>query len=503
MGPCGESILGAPRMAAVAAATALLNGAGMLPPAAASPSPGIGTCLGDCRRCHSIVEALPRAPRAAAARHLDTSKAGLSELLAFVSAPEVCRVEDLFPLSLDRDFWSLSAFGGGADRLRFAGAASVARAALVACTAAVDAAVDAVSRGVHSASACVGDRDSGDILAGDQMSRSVCDSDGARAEASAVAVRWRAAMGERFVQPGFDLVASTSFVASLGNETASVLEEYTARIWRTFILWTDGDDSISRALSDDIDALPTSLATYRRLVDLAVELSKQTRQMMSHLQLVWGIRDLSMELATMYPQIADSLPPVAFVTEVYGRHWDVLEMLLLELRRERSGKVGVGVQGDHDSEVTAAAPRLKMAELGVACGPIGLFLLLRFPELHYIGADPNIPEVVRDAYVRFGERARLRAQTSGEMNEELPRDELFDFVFIDGPHTYSNVRNDIISWLPRVRRGGIIAGHDFTAAHPPLLWAVLEQRMIMMQESSVTLPPIRVGMDGVWWWRVD
>lgn len=65
-----------------------------------------------------------------------------------------------------------------------------------------------------------------------------------------------------------------------------------------------------------------------------------------------------------------------------------------------------------------------------------------------------------------------------------------DFVFIDGPHTYANVRNvpsnslintssleDLQLWEPRVRRGGIIAGHDFTARHPPLLWAVTEHRM--------------------------
>lgn len=224
--------------------------------------------------------------------------------------------------------------------------------------------------------------------------------------------------------------------------------------------------------------------------------------MMAHLQLAWGILDLSQELAPVLPEVAAALPPVAFVTEVYGRHWDVLEWLLLGLRREQSGDSGVG-EGASLVGRPDGVPPLKMAELGVACGPVGLHLLLRFPELQYIGADPTIRDAVRDAYARFGGRAELRAETSEELEAKLPAGELFDLVFVDGPHTYANVRNDIRRWLPRVRRGGILAGHDFTAAHPPLLWAVLEQRMLMMQGSASTLPPIRVGADGVWWWRVD
>eukprot|EP00927_Polykrikos_kofoidii_P014337 TRINITY_DN1627_c0_g1_i1.p1 TRINITY_DN1627_c0_g1~~TRINITY_DN1627_c0_g1_i1.p1 ORF type:complete len:553 (-),score=77.70 TRINITY_DN1627_c0_g1_i1:152-1705(-) len=517
MVPRSSATLGLPQrsghgVAAVVAAATLLHASGVLHPAAASSAPGIGNCLGDhCERCHAIVEALPRAPRAAAARHLDTSKAGPSELLSFVSAPEICRVEELFPLSLDRDFWSLSALTGGDGRLRFHGAASFARAASAACTAAVSAAVDALSRALQAAGACVGTPLSSAALIDDRMSQDICNADGARSEAKAVAARWRSTVGgatrsvvsEMLTQSWFEEDANMGFVASLGNETMAVLEHYTARIWRTFILWTNRDEKVPEALNDDVDALAPNLATYRRLVQLAVELSKQTRLMMSHLQLAWGIRDLSIELASVYPQIAVSLPRVAFVTEVYGRHWDVLEWLLLGLRRERSDNRRADVLGDHESEVIPGAPRLKMLELGVACGPIGLFLLLRFPELNYVGADPTIRQSVRDAYVRFGDRARLRAQTSAELHEELPGDETFDFVFIDGPHTYGNVRNDIKLWLSRVRRGGIIAGHDFTAAHPPLLWAVLEQRMLMAQESASTLPPIRVGMDGVWWLRVD
>ena len=36
-----------------------------------------------------------------------------------------------------------------------------------------------------------------------------------------------------------------------------------------------------------------------------------------------------------------------------------------------------------------------------------------------------------------------------------------DLVFIDGDHNYKSVAPDIDAWLPKVRKGGIIAGHDY------------------------------------------
>jgi len=36
-----------------------------------------------------------------------------------------------------------------------------------------------------------------------------------------------------------------------------------------------------------------------------------------------------------------------------------------------------------------------------------------------------------------------------------------DFVYIDGSHDYASVVTDLKSWLPLVRLGGTIGGHDF------------------------------------------
>ena len=45
-------------------------------------------------------------------------------------------------------------------------------------------------------------------------------------------------------------------------------------------------------------------------------------------------------------------------------------------------------------------------------------------------------------------------------------DESLDFVFIDAAHDYENVKADILAWLPKVKKTGILAGHDYWPNDP-------------------------------------
>ena len=40
-------------------------------------------------------------------------------------------------------------------------------------------------------------------------------------------------------------------------------------------------------------------------------------------------------------------------------------------------------------------------------------------------------------------------------------DDWADLIFIDGAHDYKNVKRDIREWLPKIRSGGVLAGHDY------------------------------------------
>jgi glycosyltransferase involved in cell wall biosynthesis/predicted O-methyltransferase YrrM len=53
-------------------------------------------------------------------------------------------------------------------------------------------------------------------------------------------------------------------------------------------------------------------------------------------------------------------------------------------------------------------------------------------------------------------------------------DESLDAVFLDADHAYESIRKDIDAWLPKVKIGGIICGHDFTPHFEGVIRAVTE-----------------------------
>lgn len=54
-------------------------------------------------------------------------------------------------------------------------------------------------------------------------------------------------------------------------------------------------------------------------------------------------------------------------------------------------------------------------------------------------------------------------------------DQSVDFCFIDGDHTYEAMSEDLRTWFPKIRNGGIIGGHDYiNDLHPGVKHAVDE-----------------------------
>lgn len=57
------------------------------------------------------------------------------------------------------------------------------------------------------------------------------------------------------------------------------------------------------------------------------------------------------------------------------------------------------------------------------------------------------------------ESIRVVRRPSPDAADEFP-DGFFDLVYVDANHAYSSVSRDIEAWLPKVKQGGILCGHD-------------------------------------------
>lgn len=124
------------------------------------------------------------------------------------------------------------------------------------------------------------------------------------------------------------------------------------------------------------------------------------------------------------------------------------------------------------ARLDAADPRV--VELGVFRGLMSEQLLRRHPTLrlwmvdawqghaqpgHTRSQGELVAEAMRRTAFAEGRRTILRA-TSTDAAAQVP-DGSFDLVFIDADHAYEAVVEDIELWLPKVRPGGVLGGHDY------------------------------------------
>lgn len=63
----------------------------------------------------------------------------------------------------------------------------------------------------------------------------------------------------------------------------------------------------------------------------------------------------------------------------------------------------------------------------------------------------------------YKDRRHIKKMSSADAAAQIP-DRTYDFVFLDADHSYDGVKSDIINWLPKVKIGGILCGHDYN--HP-------------------------------------
>lgn len=63
---------------------------------------------------------------------------------------------------------------------------------------------------------------------------------------------------------------------------------------------------------------------------------------------------------------------------------------------------------------------------------------------------------------QYQDRIHIMPMASVEAADYIAKSvQQLDFVYLDADHSYESVRADISAWWPIVRRGGVLAGHDY------------------------------------------
>ena len=75
---------------------------------------------------------------------------------------------------------------------------------------------------------------------------------------------------------------------------------------------------------------------------------------------------------------------------------------------------------------------------------------------------------------RFFNNITLHKNYSYNIHDKFS-DEYFDFIYIDASHKYEDIKRDLTLYLPKLKKDGIIAGHDYhTKQWPGVVQAVNE-----------------------------
>ncbi|MEK6882331.1 MAG: class I SAM-dependent methyltransferase [Nanoarchaeota archaeon] len=103
-------------------------------------------------------------------------------------------------------------------------------------------------------------------------------------------------------------------------------------------------------------------------------------------------------------------------------------------------------------EIKKLGDNLVGVEIGVDKGKNAKFLLkeLSLKKLYLVDMIKKV--TFKDNRVTFIQK------TSDDSARIIPND--LDFVYIDGDHSYKQVKKDIGNYYPKIRKGGILAGHD-------------------------------------------
>ena len=159
------------------------------------------------------------------------------------------------------------------------------------------------------------------------------------------------------------------------------------------------------------------------------------------------------------------------------------------------------------------AKKITILEIGVWKADFGDGVLRKTDErVHWIGIDPfvvfpakagkvagqqewdEIFQRVQKKVSFFGPRFRLIRKTAAEAASSI-KNRSIHLLFVDGDHRYEFAKEDLELYEPKVKKGGIVSGHDY--------WdeGVYKAVHEFADERGIKIIEETFEGTGVWWWQ--
>lgn len=125
-----------------------------------------------------------------------------------------------------------------------------------------------------------------------------------------------------------------------------------------------------------------------------------------------------------------------------------------------------------DKELKRGEKFTSFLEIGFSAGINNTFINKFFNFSNLVAIDIMQPTSMDPrtflANLRFKNLTLLVGDSSSkEVIEKGKKLGGYDLIFIDGGHTYENVKNDFVNYAPMLNKGGVIGLHDVRAANFP------------------------------------
>ena len=163
------------------------------------------------------------------------------------------------------------------------------------------------------------------------------------------------------------------------------------------------------------------------------------------------------------------------------------------------------------------------AELGVLRGPTFKHLIENCPNLTLYGVDVFFNDRIWKAegitttekllekepapwykdLLEFADNYKPRAKIVRNFTALAANDiedNSLDFVFIDADHSYAGVKKDIHAWYPKVKKGGLVSGHDIDM---PEVKKAIDEEFGSTHLSGISILGYNIGPDNIWYTRKE